>query len=50
MDARRDIIANWVGDFCESSAFRDHPSLVREYAPEVLSAFLEAKQPIVLKV
>ncbi len=42
MDPRRDTIANWVGDFCESSAFRDHPSLVREYAPEVLTAFLEA--------
>ena len=41
MDPRRDTIANWVGDFCESSAFRDHPSLVREYAPEVLTSFLE---------
>lgn len=37
---RQEQIALWVGDFCESSAFRDHPSLVREYAPEVLGAFL----------
>lgn len=41
-DPRGDTIANWVGDFCESSAFLDHPSLVREYAPEVLRTFLEA--------
>ena len=40
-DARGEIIANWVGDFCASSAFLDHPSLVREYAPEVLTTFLE---------
>lgn len=40
-NARRDIIANWVGDFCESPAFLDHPSLLREYAPEVLTTFLE---------
>ena len=40
-DPRRDTIANWVGDFCESPAFLDHPSLLREYAPEVLTAFLE---------
>jgi hypothetical protein len=39
---RSEKIANWVGDFCESPAFRDHPPLVREYAPETLTAFLEA--------
>jgi hypothetical protein len=37
----REIIEHWVGDFCTSTAFVDHPSLVREYAPEVLSAFLQ---------
>jgi hypothetical protein len=42
MTARKDTIESWVGDFCVSSAFVDHPSLVREYAPEVLVAFLEA--------
>jgi hypothetical protein len=41
-DARREQIASWVGDFCDSTAFRDHPSLVREYAPDVLAVFLEA--------
>ncbi|MDF1701787.1 MAG: SEC-C metal-binding domain-containing protein [Planctomycetota bacterium] len=38
---RQDVIANWVGDYCTSSAFLDHPSLVREYAPDVLTTFLE---------
>ena len=42
MSARRDTIEHWVGDFCTSSAFTDHPSVVREYAPQVLVAFLEA--------
>ena len=39
---RREVLETWVSDFCDASAFRDHPSLVREYAPEVLVAFLEA--------
>ena len=43
MDAsdRAELIASWVGDFCASSAYLDHPSLVREYAPEALTAFLD---------
>ena len=41
-EARNDVIANWVGDYCTSTAFRDHPSLLREYAPEVLTTFLSA--------
>lgn len=40
--ARRDTIEHWAGDFCTSSAFTDYPSVVREYAPQVLVAFLEA--------
>jgi len=39
---RREKIGNWVGDFLESKAFREQSPMVREYAPEVLSAFLEA--------
>lgn len=39
---RDEKITNWVSDFCDSSAFRDHPSLVQEYAPQVLQTFLEA--------
>lgn len=35
-----ETIENWVGDFCGSAAFVDRPSLVREYAPQVLSTFL----------
>jgi hypothetical protein len=42
MDARRERIEHWVGDFCDSPRFRAQPSLVREYAPEVLVAFLES--------
>ena len=38
---RQERIAHWVGDFCDTSAFRDHPSLVQEYAPEVLQVFLD---------
>jgi hypothetical protein len=38
----RDVMANWVGDYIDSTAFAQHASLVREYAPEVLMAFLEA--------
>lgn len=41
-DERRETIEHWVGDFVGSSRFVDHPSLVREYAPEVLVAFLSA--------
>ena len=41
MSAHRETIEHWVGDFCTSTAFVDHPGLVREYAPEVLVAFLE---------
>ena len=42
MESPRDErIASWVSDFCESPAFLDHPSLLREYAPEVLMAFLQ---------
>jgi len=40
MTDRSDTIDRWVGDYCTSAAFVDHPSLVREYAPEVLTAFL----------
>ncbi|MDJ0521680.1 MAG: SEC-C metal-binding domain-containing protein [Planctomycetota bacterium] len=39
---RQEQIALWVGDFCDTSTFRDHVSPIREYAPEVLTAFLEA--------
>jgi len=38
--ARKDTIALWVSDFLDAAAFRDHPALLREYAPEVLGAFL----------
>lgn len=38
--AHRETIEHWVGDFCSSAAFVDSPSSVREYAPEVLVAFL----------
>ena len=33
---RQEQIENWVDDFCGSARFRDHPSLAREYAPEIL--------------
>jgi hypothetical protein len=39
---RHELIENWVDDFCASARFRDHPSLAREYAPEVLVRFLTA--------
>ena len=39
---RSEKIGNWVGDFLESQAFRELPPTAREYAPEVLGAFLEA--------
>jgi len=39
---RRETIAHWVGDFLESPAFRQHPAGVREIAPPLLAAFLEA--------
>jgi hypothetical protein len=42
MEPRRERIEHWVSDFLESPRFRVHASLVREYAPEVLVAFLEA--------
>lgn len=37
---RQEQIENWVEEFCASSRFRDHPSLAREYAPEILVRFL----------
>lgn len=40
--ARKERIASWVGDYCTSTAFLDHGSLLREYAPEVLMTFLSA--------
>jgi SEC-C motif len=39
---RQEQIENWVGDFCDSTRFRDAPSLAREFAPEVLIRFLTA--------
>ena len=39
---RRERIEHWVGDFLDSAAARPHGGLVREYAPEVLVAFLQA--------
>jgi hypothetical protein len=42
MDAwRRERVATWVSDFLDSTASRVATGLVREYAPEVLTAFLE---------
>ena len=37
---RDEAIQVWVSDFLESAAFGAHTGLVREYAPEVLAAFL----------
>ena len=37
---RDEAIQVWVSDFLESAAFGAHTGLVREYAPEVLVAFL----------
>jgi hypothetical protein len=37
---RSDTIDNWVGDFCESDAFRALDAPAREYASEILPAFL----------
>ena len=39
---RREKIESWVSDFCHSTRAEAHASLVREYAPEVLVAFLDA--------
>ncbi len=39
---RREKIESWVSDFCESPRAEPHAPLVREYAPEVLAAFLDA--------
>ncbi len=39
---RQEQIEGFVSDFCESAAIREHGGLVREYAPEVLVAFLSA--------
>jgi hypothetical protein len=36
----REKIENWVGDFCGSDAARAFSSGAREYAPELLTAFL----------
>ncbi len=41
-DDRRTRIEHWVGDYLEGAGARDHAGIVREYAPEVLVAFLEA--------
>ena len=38
---RSERIATWVSDFCDTQALLQQPPLVREYAPEVLGAFLE---------
>ncbi len=37
---RRETLDLWIGDFCASTRFRDHAPLVREYAPQLLGAFL----------
>ncbi len=37
---RQGQIEHWIDDFCASTRFRDHPSLAREYAPEVLVRFM----------
>ena len=39
---RREKVENWVGDFCESTAFARHPAAVREHGPTVLTEFLVA--------
>jgi hypothetical protein len=39
---RSEKIEGWVSDFCGSPRFLDSRSVAREYAPEVLRAFLEA--------
>jgi hypothetical protein len=39
---RTEKIEIWVSDYCGSPRFLDSRSIGREYAPEVLSAFLEA--------
>ena len=39
---RREQIESWVSDYCLSTRAEAHPGLVREYAPQVLVAFLEA--------
>ena len=40
--ARRESIEHWVGDFCGSTAFANEATPAREFAPEILVAFLEA--------
>ena len=39
---RAETVALWVSDFVGSEAIRAHTPLVREYAPQVLTVFLEA--------
>jgi hypothetical protein len=39
---RRERIESWVADFCLSTQAESYSGLLREYAPEVLTAFLEA--------
>jgi len=39
---RREQIESWVSDYCLSTRATAHKPLVREYAPQVLCAFLEA--------
>ncbi len=41
-DWRRERIESWVSDYCLSTRAEAQPGLVREYAPSVLVAFLEA--------
>ena len=41
-DWRRERIESWVSDYCLSTRAEAHSGLVREYAPQVLVAFLEA--------
>ena len=41
-DERRANIEHWVGDYLEGAGTRDHQGVLREYAPEVLVAFLTA--------
>jgi hypothetical protein len=38
---RAETIATWVGDFLETSAFASMPAPAKEYAEQILPAFLE---------
>ena len=37
---RRQTIDGWVGDFADAPAFHELPAPAKEYAPEILPAFL----------